>query len=210
MARAMCHDVATVRIGSMHRQGDCAMTRTAAQLRRRGAGAGQGRPDHAGRRPEHGRGLRGSAAFRARATWTWPARRRRRRSSGWRDTTPSERSRMLLKLADAIEARAEDFIAAEGRNTGKPLALTRSEEIPPMLDQIRFFAGAARVLEGRSAGEYLAGPHLLDPARADRGGRPGDALELPAHDGGLEDRPGPGRRQHGRAQAVGHHPGHRR
>jgi betaine-aldehyde dehydrogenase len=75
----------------------------------------------------------------------------------WRDTTPSERSGMLLKLADAIEARAEAFIAAEGRNTGKPLALTRSEEVPPMLDQIRFFAGAARVLEGRSAGEYLAG-----------------------------------------------------
>src|SRR5258708_25371221 len=44
----------------------------------------------------------------------------------WRDTTPSERSRMLLKLADAIEGRAEDFIEAEGRNTGKPLALTRS------------------------------------------------------------------------------------
>ena len=75
----------------------------------------------------------------------------------WRDTTPSERSRMLLKLADAIEARAEDFVAAEGRNTGKPLALTRSEEIPPLLDQIRFFAGAARVLEGRAAGEYMAG-----------------------------------------------------
>ncbi len=75
----------------------------------------------------------------------------------WRDTTPSERSRLLLRLADAIEARAEDFVLAEGRNTGKPLALTRSEEIPPLLDQIRFFAGAARVLEGRSAGEYLAG-----------------------------------------------------
>ena len=75
----------------------------------------------------------------------------------WRDTTPSERSSMLLKFADAIEARAEDFIEAEGRNTGKPLALTRSEEIPPMLDQIRFFAGAARILEGRSAGEYMAG-----------------------------------------------------
>jgi betaine-aldehyde dehydrogenase len=75
----------------------------------------------------------------------------------WRDTTPSERSRMLLKLADAMEDRAEDFVRVEGRNTGKPLALTRSEEIPPMLDQIRFFAGAARVLEGLSAGEYLAG-----------------------------------------------------
>jgi betaine-aldehyde dehydrogenase len=77
--------------------------------------------------------------------------------STWRDSTPAERSRMLLKLADAIEARAEEFIEAEGRNTGKPLALTRSEEIPPMLDQIRFFAGAARLLEGRSAGEYMAG-----------------------------------------------------
>jgi betaine-aldehyde dehydrogenase len=75
----------------------------------------------------------------------------------WRDTTPADRQRMLLKLADALEARAEDFIAAECRNTGKPVALTRSEELPPCVDQVRFFAGAARVLEGRSAGEYLAG-----------------------------------------------------
>jgi betaine-aldehyde dehydrogenase len=77
--------------------------------------------------------------------------------AAWRDTTPSERSLKLLRLADALEASAEDFVAAEGRNTGKPLALTRSEEIPPMLDQLRFFAGAARLLEGRSAGEYMAG-----------------------------------------------------
>jgi betaine-aldehyde dehydrogenase len=75
----------------------------------------------------------------------------------WRDTTPAQRSQMLWKLAELLEKRAEDFIEAEGRNTGKPLALTRSEEIPPMLDQIRFFAGAARVLEGRSAGEYMPG-----------------------------------------------------
>ena len=74
----------------------------------------------------------------------------------WRDATPSERGRALLKIADAIEARAEEFIAAEAQNTGKPLELTRTEEVPPMLDQLRFFAGAARVLEGRSAGEYLA------------------------------------------------------
>jgi len=73
----------------------------------------------------------------------------------WRDTTPSERSRALLRIADAVEARAEELITAESRNTGKPLALTRSEEIPPMVDQIRFFAGAARILEGRSAGEYM-------------------------------------------------------
>jgi betaine-aldehyde dehydrogenase len=75
----------------------------------------------------------------------------------WRDTTPSERQRALLKFADAIEARGEEIIAVESENTGKPLALTRSEELPPAVDQIRFFAGAARVLEGRSAGEYLAG-----------------------------------------------------
>jgi len=75
----------------------------------------------------------------------------------WRDTTPSERQRALLRIADAIEAKADELVAAESRNTGKPIALTTSEEIPPMVDQIRFFAGAARVLEGRSAGEYMTG-----------------------------------------------------
>ena len=75
----------------------------------------------------------------------------------WRDTTPSERQRMLLKFADAMEARAEDIIEAECQNTGKPVELTRSEEMPPALDQVRFFAGAARLLEGRSAGEYMSG-----------------------------------------------------
>ncbi|MFJ7421153.1 gamma-aminobutyraldehyde dehydrogenase [Streptomyces uncialis] len=75
----------------------------------------------------------------------------------WRDLTPSERQRALLKIADAVEERAEELIAAEVENTGKPIGLTRSEEIPPMVDQIRFFAGAARMLEGRSAGEYMEG-----------------------------------------------------
>jgi betaine-aldehyde dehydrogenase len=76
---------------------------------------------------------------------------------GWRDATPSERSLALLRIADALESRADEFVAAESRNTGKPVALTLSEEIPPMVDQIRFFAGAARMLEGRSAGEYMSG-----------------------------------------------------
>jgi betaine-aldehyde dehydrogenase len=75
----------------------------------------------------------------------------------WRDATPAERSLALLRIADSLEARAEEFVAAESRNTGKPVALTMSEEIPPMVDQIRFFAGAARMLEGRSAGEYMSG-----------------------------------------------------
>ena len=75
---------------------------------------------------------------------------------GWRDATPSERSLALFRIADAIEARAEELVAVESANTGKPVAVTLSEEIPPMVDQIRFFAGAARHLEGKSAGEYLA------------------------------------------------------
>lgn len=75
----------------------------------------------------------------------------------WRDSTPSERSRALLRIADAIEARAEEIVAVESENTGKPIALTMSEEIPPMCDQIRFFASAARILEGRSTGEYMRG-----------------------------------------------------
>jgi len=75
----------------------------------------------------------------------------------WRDSTPSERSRALLKIADAIEARADEMVAVESENTGKPIALTASEELPPMVDQIRFFAGAARNLEGKSAGEYMRG-----------------------------------------------------
>src|SRR6201999_454975 len=74
---------------------------------------------------------------------------------GWRDATPAERSLALLKIADAVEARAQEFAEVEGQNTGKPIALTMSEEMPPIADQLRFFAGAARVLEGKSAGEYM-------------------------------------------------------
>ena len=75
----------------------------------------------------------------------------------WRDSTPSQRQRALLKIADAIEERAEEVIAIECENTGKPISLTTTEEVPPMVDQIRFFAGAARNLEGKSAGEYMPG-----------------------------------------------------
>ena len=75
----------------------------------------------------------------------------------WRDTTPSERQRALLRIADAFEERADELVEVESRNTGKPRQLTLEEEVPPMCDQIRFFAGAARVLEGRSAGEYMEG-----------------------------------------------------
>jgi betaine-aldehyde dehydrogenase len=75
----------------------------------------------------------------------------------WRDTTPSERQRALLRFADLVEEHADELVELESRNTGKPLALTTSEEIPPMVDQLRFFAGAARILEGKGAAEYMAG-----------------------------------------------------
>lgn len=76
--------------------------------------------------------------------------------TSWSQTTPSERSLALYRIADAIEARADEIVAAEVKNTGKPIALTSSEEIPPMVDQIRFFAGAARMLEGKATAEYMA------------------------------------------------------
>ncbi|HEY7856931.1 MAG TPA: gamma-aminobutyraldehyde dehydrogenase [Candidatus Nanopelagicales bacterium] len=76
---------------------------------------------------------------------------------GWRDSTPGERSVAMLKIADVLEAHGEELVALESQNTGKPLAVVAAEEIPPMIDQIRFFAGAARVLEGRAAGEYMKG-----------------------------------------------------
>ena len=75
----------------------------------------------------------------------------------WRRTTPSERSLALLKIADVLEQHADELVAIESENTGKILSLTHSEEVPPMLDQIRFFAGAARLLEGRGATEYMEG-----------------------------------------------------
>jgi betaine-aldehyde dehydrogenase len=75
----------------------------------------------------------------------------------WKESTPGERQKAINKIADAIEARSEELIQIESENTGKPIAVTRAEEIGPMLDQIRFFAGAARHLEGRSAAEYFKG-----------------------------------------------------
>jgi betaine-aldehyde dehydrogenase len=75
----------------------------------------------------------------------------------WRDSTPKDRQLALLRFADALEARGEEVVLAESQNTGKPIGMTTSEELPPSVDHLRFFAGAARVLEGRSAGEYMPG-----------------------------------------------------
>ena len=74
----------------------------------------------------------------------------------WLDTTPGERAAALLKLADLLEENADEFERLESLNTGKPMAVAR-EETPVSADNLRFFAGAARLLEGKSAGEYMKG-----------------------------------------------------
>ncbi|GAB3517558.1 gamma-aminobutyraldehyde dehydrogenase [Arthrobacter monumenti] len=75
----------------------------------------------------------------------------------WKRTTPTERQAMLLKLADAMEANSDELVEAQHRNTGQVKEMIAGEEVAVGADQIRFFAGAARVLEGKSAGEYMEG-----------------------------------------------------
>src|SRR5881227_1015007 len=74
----------------------------------------------------------------------------------WLETTPGERAEALLKLADAIEENAEELAELESVNVGKPLSYAR-DEMPVSADNLRFFAGAARLLEGKAAGEYMRG-----------------------------------------------------
>jgi betaine-aldehyde dehydrogenase len=76
---------------------------------------------------------------------------------GWRDLTPAERSRLLFRVADGLEARRDEIVEAECRNTGKPYAQVGDDELPHVLDVLRFFAGAARTLDGVAAGEYAPG-----------------------------------------------------
>src|SRR3954467_713382 len=76
---------------------------------------------------------------------------------GWANTTPGERSLALLRLADALEEHGDEIAELEARNAGKPLQAVKDDEIPTMVDNLRFFAGAARNLEGKAAGEYLEG-----------------------------------------------------
>jgi aldehyde dehydrogenase (NAD+) len=75
----------------------------------------------------------------------------------WKRTTPGERQRLLLRLADSVEAASDELVEAQHRNTGQVKSLIASEEVAAGADQLRFFAGAARLLEGKSAGEYFEG-----------------------------------------------------
>jgi betaine-aldehyde dehydrogenase len=86
------------------------------------------------------------AVASARAAW-----------EGWANTTPGERARALLKLADAIEEHGDELAEMEARNAGKPIEMVKSDEIPVMADNLRFFAGAARSMQAPVSGEYMEG-----------------------------------------------------
>ena len=77
--------------------------------------------------------------------------------AAWAGTVPKDRATLLLKLADRIEAEAQDFASLESQNCGKPLAAALNDEIPAIADVFRFFAGACRAMHGAVAGEYLPG-----------------------------------------------------
>jgi len=81
----------------------------------------------------------------------------RRAFASWSQKTPAERSQALLAMAERLEENGEELARLEALNAGKPLAAVASDEIPVMVDNLRFFAGAARCLEGRAAGEYMEG-----------------------------------------------------
>jgi betaine-aldehyde dehydrogenase len=76
---------------------------------------------------------------------------------GWSSTTPGERALALLRIADALEEHADEFAQLESLNVGKPVELVKSEEMPVAADNLRFFAGAARTMQGQAAGEYMEG-----------------------------------------------------
>jgi betaine-aldehyde dehydrogenase len=81
----------------------------------------------------------------------------RRAFAGWSQTTPAQRSIVLLALADLVDEHAEEIARLEALNAGKPLTAVTEDELPVMADNLRFFAGAARCAEGRAAGEYMEG-----------------------------------------------------
>jgi betaine-aldehyde dehydrogenase len=76
---------------------------------------------------------------------------------GWAATVPGERARALLRMADVLDDNAEELAELEARNAGKPVKSVLEDEMPVMADNLRFFAGAARTMEGRASGEYLEG-----------------------------------------------------
>ena len=123
----------------------------------------------------------------------------------WRKMSPSERGRMIWKLADLIEQHVEEFAQLESLDNGKPLNVARVADVPLAVDLFRYMAGWATKIEGntipisvsRARAKYLA----YTAARAGRRRRPDHSVEFPAADGGMEAGPGAGDRLHGGAEA---------
>ena len=126
------------------------------------------------------------------------------------DTTPpSERAARMLKLADAARGARRGDRGPRGQRTPASRAARCSRtRCRPMVDKLRFFAGRRTHAGGPGRGRVHGGPHLDHPARAGRRGGPDHAVELPADDGRLEDRPGAGRRLHDRPEAGRDHADH--
>ena len=123
----------------------------------------------------------------------------------WSVTTPADRSTALLALADAIDEHGEELADIESADAGKPRHTFLDDEIPGCSDYLRFFAGAARGDGGQGGERVRREPDLDDPPRAGGRLRSDHALELPADDGDLEDRPGLRRRLHHGAEAGREH-----
>ena len=126
---------------------------------------------------------------------------RRAFENGWSETTPAERARMLLTLAERLESDGEELARLESLNVGKPWGVSTGD-VEFSADNLRLFAGAARLLDGKAAGEYTRGLHQHDPAGTGWRRSLDRSLELPAPDDRVEDRAGPRRRQHRRPEAL--------
>ena len=126
------------------------------ELRRRRVGRCLLRRDDGGAQPVDRRGRSPRCRSRPPRTSNVPSRQRRRRCRTWLDKTPKDRMELLLKLADVIDDNADELTQLESQNVGKPMSIA-GDEMPFSADNLRFFAGAARTLEGKAAGEYVEG-----------------------------------------------------
>ncbi len=172
----------------------------AQEPRRRRVGRRGRRRDDGGAEPVDRRGHRRRCRAARRQTSSGRSTLRGDAWDEWRNKTPKDRMELLLKLADVIEENGDELWQLESLNVGKPMAIAR-DEIPFSVDNLRFFAGAARNLEGKSAAEYVEGYTSIirrEPLGIVAGITP---VELPADDGGLEARPGARRRQRPDPQA---------
>ena len=126
-------------------------------------------------------------------------------SGPWSKITPSERGRLIWKIADLIEKHLEEFAQLESLDNGKPLTVARVADVPLAADLFRYMAGWATKIEGNTIPHFVRRRPTtisgLYGSRADRRRWPNHPLEFPAADGGVEAGPGPCDRLHGRAEA---------